>query len=177
VGIGPRDVRISQGLRHSLITAGVVLAAPMSMAAASIEGSPLRDAIRAPFEGLGIVSAEERGSEPALERPAEPEASPAHETEGPPASTDLPAAGSVDLPGRDAGSDDVAAATPAEEPAESPAASVPAAVPLEPAVDAESETADGPDEPATLPAEPGPVVDDVLGDPLELVPEAVDGLP
>jgi cytoskeletal protein RodZ len=168
-------VRISQGLRHSLITAGVVLAAPMSMAAASIEGSPLRDAIRAPFESLGLVSAEERGNGPALEETAAAGGEPAPETEGTRTSGDLQADGPEEVAEIEAGADaNAAPATPTQSTASAPAASAPAAAPLAPTVDAEPGPADEPEVP---PAEPEPALDDVLDDPLELVPEAVEGLP
>jgi hypothetical protein len=181
VGRDLHKVRVSQGVRHSLVTVGVVLAAPMAMAAPSIEGSPVRDAIRAPFEGLGVVTPEgvegDGASESAADRvgsPVSEEASRQRSGDGSPAAqADVTADGTGDPTTLTPGAPEVADA------ATQPVASLPAAPPAGPAVEPDAppapEAAAEPDAPPL--DEVTDVIDDTLDDPLGLVPDLGEAVP
>jgi hypothetical protein len=134
-------VRVSEGARHLLASAAVVLLAPMTMAAASIEGSPLRDAIRGPFERLGIVSPE------SVRDGTAPAGAPA--PAGPGAAT----GGQADEadPGTTTPGGEVQTATPAES--DNDSMETPPAEPVPPPAD-EVTPAEAPPEPSPDPAVP-----------------------
>jgi hypothetical protein len=136
-------------------SAAVVLLAPMTMAAASIEGSPLRDAIRGPFERLGIVSPE------SVRDGAPPDGAPASATPGAPTGSQAGLA-----PGESAAADGEIVTAPARE-ANDERSVAPAAEPITPAAE-EAPPAEAPLEPSPEPAVP-PSEGDVAG------PEAPEG--
>jgi hypothetical protein len=119
-------------------SAAVVLLAPMTMAAASIEGSPLRDAIRGPFERLGIVSPEpvrDGGSSDGAAAPATPGAPTGSQADSAPGESAAADGGVETAPATEA-SDELSVA-PAVEPV-TPAAeeAPPAGAPPEPSPEA-----------------------------------------
>jgi hypothetical protein len=166
-------------MRQSFVTAAVVLSAPMAMAAASIEGSPVRDAIRAPFEELGLVPSETGRGDPAPESAAERAGSEGGEATRARPSADRPSAAHADVPtGQADNRTTTAPAAPEDaQPVPQTDASLPAAPPAdpvaEPTVQPEPEAADPP--PTSPLDEISGVIDDATEDPLGFVPELGNG--
>jgi hypothetical protein len=136
-------------------SAAVVLLAPMTMAAASIEGSPLSDAIRGPFERLGIVSPE------SVRDGASPDGAPASATPGAPTGSEADPA-----PDESAAADGEGETAPATEANDEPSVA-PTVEPVPPAAE-EAPPAEARPEPSPEPAVP-PGEEEVAA------PETADG--